>query len=52
LDSGAVVFLGTVPVLDGHVRASARFEGELCIAGIADPLRISYQIARSQMKGE
>ncbi|MPZ52831.1 MAG: DUF2848 domain-containing protein [Acidimicrobiia bacterium] len=44
LGNGAVMFLGTVPIVDGRLRASAHFAGELNIPDVGEPLSVSYRI--------
>ena len=44
LGDGDVLFLGTLPVLGGGLRAAGRFEGELRIPGARHSLRFSYTI--------
>lgn len=44
LRDGDVVFLGTIPVRDGEMVASAAFRGELGIAGTELVLSLSYRV--------
>lgn len=44
LRDGDVIFLGTIPVIDGQLRVSGRFRGELRVPPLGHVLAVEYRI--------